>query len=88
VTSEENRGRKRRRSHRTEAIERVAAALASLGPRSIPVAVIEAPGTGIYVQVAAVPNGFAAEAVGDSNLRKLIAYHMGPTMRAKLPDLG
>jgi hypothetical protein len=51
-------------------------------------AVIEAPGTGIYVQVTAVPNGFAAEAVGESNLRKLIAYHMGPTMRAKLPDLG
>jgi hypothetical protein len=73
MTSDEDRVRPgaRRRSHRADAIERVAAALASLGPWSTETVVIEAPETGIYVQFTAVPIGFAAEAVGESNIRKL-----------------
>jgi hypothetical protein len=47
MTSDEDRVRPvaRRRSHRADAIERVAAALASLGPWSTETVVIEAPET-------------------------------------------
>lgn len=83
-----DRSAAKRRSHRAEAIKRVSAALASLGIRSTATAVIEAPETGIYVQFMLVPDGFVAEAVGESNLPKLSAHHMGPAMRAKLPELG
>jgi hypothetical protein len=90
VAVEWNRERpvSRRRSHRAEAIDRVAKGLASIGTGSEETVVVEAPETGVYVQFASVPLGIVGEAVGESNLSKLSAYRMGPAMQTTLPRLG
>lgn len=78
----------RRRSIRAEAVERVAAGLADLAAGSTSAVVIEAPGTGIYIQFARSADTIVGECVGERNLRKLDAHLMGTTMRARLPELG
>ena len=78
----------RRRSHRQEAIERVAETLTRLGRAEIDVAVVHAPRTEMYIQFRRVDDGVAGEAVGEQNLSKLTAYHVGPYLRERLPDLG
>jgi hypothetical protein len=78
----------KRPSPRAEAIDRVASALGSISTGPNATVVIEAPETGIYVQFESSPEAVVGEAVGASNLSKLTAYHMGPTMQSKLPGLG
>jgi hypothetical protein len=78
----------RARSHRAEAIDRVANGLASVGAGSDAAVVVEAPETGVYVQFASVSQGIVGEAVGESNLSRLLAFRMGPSMQAELPRLG
>jgi hypothetical protein len=78
----------RRRSPRAEAVDRVAAGLAALTGGASHAVVIEAPGTGIYIQFATVGDAIVGESVGERNLSRLHAYHMGATMRSRLPELG
>jgi hypothetical protein len=49
---------------------------------------VEAPQTGFYVQFARVDSEIIGEAVGEANLPKLTAHHIGENMRKALPGLG
>jgi hypothetical protein len=88
VEWDRDRPRPRQRSHRAEAVDRVTVALTALGDRPTSSVVIEAPKTGIYVQFVRSAGGYRGESVGERNLTKLKAYHMGAVMRETLPRLG
>ncbi len=80
--------RARQRSQRAEAVERVMTGLTALRDGPTASLVIEAPRTGIHLQLARVPDGLVGESVGERNLSKLHAQHMAATMRATLRGLG
>ncbi len=88
VDWQRDRSAPRRRSHRQEAIDRVAETLARLGEAEIDVAVVHAPRTEMYIQFRRVDDGIVGEAVGEQNLPKLTAYHLGSSLRDGLPALG
>ena len=88
VDWERDRPSPKRRSHRQEAIDRVAETLTRLGRAEISVAVVHAPRTEMYIQFRRAEDGIVGEAVGEQNLSKLTVYHFGSSLRDGLPALG
>jgi hypothetical protein len=77
-----------RRTQRTLAIERVAGQLVTLARPGARAIVVEAPQTPIYVQFAREGDEIVGESVGTVHLPKLMVYHYGDALAARLRDLG
>lgn len=79
-----------RRSPRSEAVARIAAALERVGEadgKGVAV-VVEAAETPYYVQFSPTMTGYLGEAVGLANLPKLHVYQFGPVLEERLDALG
>ena len=88
VDWERDRPSPRRRSHRREAIDRVAETLTRLGRAEISVAVVHAPRTEMYIQFRRVDDGIVGEAVGEQNLPKLTVVSLRQLPARRLTGAG
>jgi hypothetical protein len=73
---------------RAEATLSVEGALEGLASGDHRAVVIDAPGPDFYVQFSTDGQRVAGEAIGSANMPRLVAYHVDPRLRAKLPPLG
>lgn len=78
----------RRPRSESDPAARIAVVLGRLTSGHASAVIVDAHGSGIYLQFARDRDTIVGEAVGERNLSKLQAYRIGPRLARMLPDLG